>query len=254
MEPDEARRELQRYLVSTGMDQLKRPRTSVHFTSDPEANAFTNDLESQPHAFVLACLLDRQMPAEKVWAMPYRFAQDLGGFDIARLSRLDEAAWQAQLRRVGHRFPERMSVVLQSGVARIRDSFGSDASRIWNDSPSSARVVRRFLAFHGAGPKIATMAANILVRDFKVTLADLASIDVSADVQVNRVMERLGLVTSRSDTFDVVYAAREIHPEFPGVLDLSLWQIGRDICRPRSPRCGDCPLAAWCPSNQVAVR
>jgi len=234
------------YLLDRGRDHMAAPRVVVRFTADDAANEFINDLEGVPQAFVLACLLDRQMPAEKVWAMPYAFRQALGAFDMQTLSAVPPSEWETLLRRSGHRFPERMSSVLSRGIERMVALPGSDASALWSDQPSSARLVRRFLAFHGAGPKIATMAVNILVRDFKVPIADHRCIDVSADVQVNRVMARLGLVSSPPDVTDVIYAARELSPEFPGLLDLTLWSIGRDLCRPQKPRCDQCPLHAWC--------
>ena len=32
-----------------------------------DANAFLNDLEKYPHAYVLACCMDRQTKAERAW-------------------------------------------------------------------------------------------------------------------------------------------------------------------------------------------
>lgn len=41
---------------------------------------------------------------------------------------------------------------------------------------------------------------------------------------------------------------RALHPEFPGLLDLPTWQIGRTWCRPRDPRCSDCYMQPVCPT------
>jgi endonuclease III len=102
------------------------------------------------------------------------------------------------------------------------------------------------LEFHGAGPKIATMAANILVREFHIPLADHRCVDISADAPVNRVMARLGFVEDGSSEDVVIYAARELNPEFPGVFDFALRDIGRMLCRPTSPMCSQCRLSDLC--------
>ena len=136
--------------------------------------------------------------------------------------------------------------MLYRGTQRIASHYAGDAARIWEGSPSSAAAVRRFLEFHGAGPKIATMAVNILVRAFHVPLGDYRYIDISADVHIQRVMARLGFVEQGSGPDVVVYAARDLNPDFPGIFDLTLWDIGREWCRPQTPLCGDCPLKGFC--------
>ncbi|MFN8524828.1 MAG: hypothetical protein U0821_17160 [Chloroflexota bacterium] len=99
--------------------------------------------------------------------------------------------------------------------------------------PSSATIVRRFLQFRGAGPKIATMAANILVRDFKIPVSDRYSIDISADVHVRRVFTRLRLIGRDASDEELIYRARELNPAYPGVFDLPIWG-GRPILVPTS--------------------
>lgn len=236
-------------LVEEGNRRLEAPRTPIRFTDVPEANKLLNDLGAHPHAFVLASLADRQMPAKQAWLVPHLVRERFGSFEVDDLLTLNEEGWLHYLRlpKPAHRMPETMSVVLFRAMHRIADRYGGDASRIWSDSPTSATLVRRFLEFHGAGPKIATMAANILVREFHVALRDHRWIDISADVQVCRVMARLGFVEEGASPDVVVYAARDLNPEYPGVFDLALWEIGQTVCRPRDPACAACRLRDLCP-------
>lgn len=192
--------------------------------------------------------MDRQVSAERAWRVPWVVREAVGSFEFEALAGLAEDDWLAIMTGppAAHRLPNRMAVVAQRAIARVADRYSGNASAIWAGSPPSARVVRRFLEFHGAGPKIATMAANILARDFRVAMADHRAIDVSADVQVQRVMSRLGLVEADSGPDVVIYTAREMHPEYPGIFDLALWDIGRNTCRPTAPRCQGCSLRDLC--------
>jgi endonuclease III len=75
------------------------------------------------------------------------------------------------------------------------------------------------LEFNGIGSKIASMAANALARDFKVPFRDYYSIDISADVHVRRVFGRLGLPSPDATVEQLIFRARALHPQFPGLLD-----------------------------------
>ena len=207
-----------------------------------------NDLTAHPHAFVFGCLVDRQVRAERAWTLPAVLRARLGGFEFEQLTALTQDDWLEVMSTPtpAHRLPDTMATVLYRATQRIADHYEGNAARIWARTPSSATLVRRFLEFHGAGPKIATMATNILVRDFKVPLSDYRYVDLSADVQVRRVMARLGYVEEGCSTDVVIYAARELNPDFPGIFDLALWSIGRTVCRPTDPACGACELARWC--------
>lgn len=207
-----------------------------------------NDLDHHPHAFVLACVMDRQIKAERAWLIPHLFSKKLGGFEFGTLQSLSIADVRNLMTRPEplHRFPERMSENFHEAIRVIGEDYGGDASNIWRGKPPSAEVVYRFLQFRGVGPKIAIMATNILARDFKVPLSDYYSVDISADVQVRRVFCRLGLVGQDATTEEVIYRARALHPAFPGLMDFPAWEIGRNWCRPTTPLCRSCYMKEAC--------
>lgn len=80
------------------------------------------------------------------------------------------------------------------------------------------------------------MAANILIREFKIPVSDKYSIDISVDVQVRRTFEWLGIIRKGASNDELIYAARELHPTYPRIFDLSVWEIGRNYrdCYPNS--------------------
>jgi endonuclease-3 len=235
-------------LVDEGTTFLALPPATVPFTGEPDADELLNDLAGHPHAFLLASLVERQMPAKRAWMVPQLIRDRVGSFEIQDLATLDGLQWVRLMREPtpAHRFPDVTATVLARAVKRVMDVYGSDASRIWAATPSSATLVRRFLEFYGSGPKIATMAANILVRNFHIPVSDHRCIDISADAQVLRVMARLGFVESGARPEVVVYAARDLNPDFPGIFDLALWDLGRSVCRPVAPLCASCRLADLC--------
>ena len=136
-----------------------------------------------------------------------------------------------------------------SAVRKIVDEYDGDASNIWSDKPSSALVVSRFLDFDGVGIKIATMATNILVRDFKNKLSDYYSIDISPDVHVKRVFKRMGFIKSKdiNNLEKIIYKARSMNPDFPGLIDYTCWKLGKDICKSQNPKCSECLFNNDCP-------
>jgi len=244
------------------VDELRRrgralqtaPRDPIAFAKDPRADELLNDLDRHPHAFVLACLMDRQYPAYKCWRIPALIRHELGTFEITELARQSDGTFKRLFAGPPplHRLKEEMAEIFAAGVARIVSAYEGDAAGIWRGCPPSAAVVRRFLEFRGAGPKIATMAANLLVRHFKIPLSDLYSIDISADVHVRRTLTRLNIVRQQARQEEIIYTARELHPEYPGIFDLAAWHIGHDWCHPQRPDCDHCYMARCCPSASAA--
>lgn len=240
-------------LIDRGNLLLGQPFEPIVFSGNPQADAMLNDLKQYPHAFLLACVMDRQIKAERAWLIPYHISQSVGGFEFSRLVELPlDQLTKIFHEKSLHRFNDLMAKNFYSALKRINDDFKGNAALIWNDRPKSATLVRRLLRFDGVGIKIASMAANILSRQFKIPLQDRYSIDISPDVQVKRVFERIGLIPIGASHEDLLYCARELMPQYPGIFDLSAWEIGRDWCRPANPQCSNCYLNAACPKIGVS--
>lgn len=242
--------EIGQRLVTNGEKLLNDDAQFVEFSKDPESDALTNDLENYPHAFVIGCVMDRQIKAEKAWGIPHQLKQRIGDFEFATLKKLtqEEVLFHLTEPSVLHWLKSDMAKNCFLAIERIDKTYQGDASKIWSDTPSSAELVFRFLQFRGIGQKIATMAANILARDFKTPLKDYYSVDVSVDSHVTRVFQRLNLVNS-PDRDGIVYKARSISPEFPGLVDFPCFEIGRTWCHVRTPDCGNCYMSDICPSS-----
>ena len=220
-----------------------------------EAKNLVHDLKHYPHAFVIGCIVDRQIKADRAWVLPYRLSQRIGSpgeprFDFCTLLELSEDKILEHMKGPPslHWLTQNMSRYIHAALRHIADKYEGRAENIWSGCPSSAGLVYRFLEFKGIGPKIATMAANTLVRDFKIAVSDYFSIDISPDRHVRRVFQRLDLIPKRASNEQIIYRARELNPKFPGLLDLPAFEIGRNWCRPKKPHCTECFMEDVCPT------
>src|ERR1041385_6709087 len=170
---------LKEKLVSMARRVYHGPWEIGKFSKDERANELINNIGKMPHIFVIACLLGRQFHDEKAWETLARLEERIGTLDIRKLSRLILKDWENAFIKPTplHGFPREMAPFVMAAVQRIVQEYGGDASRIWNDKPSSATVIKRLLEFEGIGQKISTMATNILVRYFKIPMSDCYSVE-----------------------------------------------------------------------------
>lgn len=191
--------------------------------------------------------MDRQIKAERAWLIPYKVFSITGASDIDALSKINEARYVKIFNGEKlHRFNNNMASVFYNGIQKIKREYQGNAALIWSGEPCSTTVVNRFLEFPGAGPKIANMAANTLVRKYKMRFSDYSAIDISTDVHVMRVMWRLGYVPKNAVNAQVICKARELNPEYPGIIDGLLWKVGMKYCRPTHPDCPCCLIREVC--------
>jgi endonuclease-3 len=90
----------------------------IPFVNDIEQDEFLNDIENTPHAFVLACLMDRQVKAERAWSIPFRIKEIIGSFKIDDLASVSLEEYKNIFNRnVLHRFNDTMAEVFYSAVS-----------------------------------------------------------------------------------------------------------------------------------------
>lgn len=237
-------------LIEKGNDLLTTPYTPLASTKDPEIDRYLNDLDFHPHFFVLACLMDLQMKAEKAWKIPYYVSIEIGSPRFVAFTglSLDETLKIFTTRKL-HRFNNKMAIVFYKGVMKLFHDYNGYAARIWRDDLSALTIMNRFLQFEGAGPKIASMATNILIREFKLPIQDKSYIDISPDVHVKRVFTRLGFIDRGATNIELINSARELYPDYPGIFDKPTWEVGRNWCKSSHPECESCYLSPHCPTS-----
>lgn len=237
-------------LIEIAKSHYENDDNYVRFVDDYKVNDLLNNFDEYPHAFVLGCVMDKQIAAERAWSIPYKIYKELGKFDIDFLADVPVDEYK-RLFNEGkyHRFNNQCAEFFYEAVHKIKDDYDGVATNIWSYNLTSEEIVSRFLEFKGVGPGIATMAANILARDFKIKMKDYSAIDISTDRHIVRVMGRLYFNNEDVSEEHVINKAREINPEFPGLIDLACRFIGKDYCRPTDPECYNCPLNKECEYN-----
>lgn len=224
------------------------------FTNVPEIDEKIININDYPHLFVLSCLMDKQIKAERAWRIPYLVCENLcgGDFSFAPLANLSLADVEAFFKKNSlHRFNSDMAKVFVNAVERIKTVYVGDASKIWEGNNSSAEIIYRFLCFDGCGIKIASMATNLLYRIFGVKYSDYSALDISPDIHVRRVLNRLGLVENMDNVDLIIYKARDLNPSYPGLMDKCCWDVGRNYCHATNPNCGECMLTSFCPKRNI---
>ena len=216
-----------------------------HFSPNVEADRliWNNSL-----AYFFGIILDQSMKAEKVWEIPYLLKQRLGHLDVKRIANMPDGEIIAVFNQKPklHRFPKTMALRIKKACQLLLEKYDGKAENIWNDNPKSDDLQRRFEEFDGVGQKKASMATNILVRDFGIEVKDKSGVDISYDIHIRRVFLRAGLA-EQDDMNLVIKTARKLNPEYPGVLDNPCWIIGRKYCHPKNPKCNKCPISKECP-------
>jgi len=62
-----------------------------------------------------------------------------------------------------------------------------------------------------------------------------------------RVFKKTGLINQNATDDELMFYARELNPEYPGIFDLPVRKLGKELCEQQSPKCNECCLGKYCP-------
>ncbi len=131
---------------------------------------------------------------------------------------------------------DRRALNLRRAAQRIRDEHGGHV-------PDDIAALERL---PGVGPYTARAVASIA---FGRPVG-------AVDTNVRRVLERalLGTKTPPGASWTQAAADASVAPARPGDWTHAVMDVGATLCRPGRPRCGACPLEAWCRWAQADAR
>ncbi|MFZ1704214.1 MAG: hypothetical protein WAT79_07695 [Saprospiraceae bacterium] len=235
-------------LVRTGLSELVKPKQTIPFTNNEDWNIKLSDLCNYPHLFVLGCISDKQIKADRAWRIPMIIGEQIGSHEFSAFRDLTFGELEKLFQSLRlHIYNNRISKEYFMGIKRISEVYEGRANFIWEETNSSTSIFIKFLNFEGIGQKIASMAVNSLYRDFKINIDNPQWIDVSPDRHVVRVFKRTGLVENSASKEVIIWKAKELYKEYPGVFDLSCFLIGRETCHVTNPNCTNCIIHFECP-------
>ena len=124
---------------------------------------------------------------------------------------------------------------IKMSLAKIRADFGAcDLSALRHLPIASAEEYLTSLP--GVSKKVAKC---VLLFAFEMEV-------LPVDVHVHRVATRLGWTSRRRADQSHDDLEKLIPPEYRRAFHVNAIAHGRELCRPRNPRCHACPIGSWC--------
>lgn len=205
-----------------------------------------SDLDGRPadkksaNKFLLACVLDYQMPYQRVWANAKKFAEDeLGDPNDLWLAIMTIPKSELHTKyRWLHRFPQGRDRIQRIGSEIVR-SYAGDARKIWEGQTTVTALKR--LERMRVGPEISRVTVGGLIDTKQIA----GNGELKADIHTTRVLGRV-FKGSKVSASQAHYIAETVLPGHTWHLDFPLFQLGLRICKARDPHCGDCYLRREC--------
>ena len=128
------------------------------------------------------------------------------------------------------------SGVLKEVAKVVLERYGGDIAPILSKTYAEARL--EFMELPGVGPK----TADVLL------MFEAGKAVIPVDRHISRIAKRLGFVSPKAGYEDIRHALEAAAaPDMYEDVHVFLIRFGREVCRARHPRCGNCFLSDLCP-------
>jgi uncharacterized HhH-GPD family protein len=133
----------------------------LYYTDSDEANAL---IAQDPMALLIGFALDQQVPVPKAFSGPLVLKERFGSLDAAALADADLERVFSEKPAI-HRFPGAMAKRVQDLAVHVRDNYGGDAARVWDDAADGDELRANIAGLPGFGEmKIKSLGAVLAKR------------------------------------------------------------------------------------------
>jgi len=139
----------------------------LYFTDSDDANAL---IASDPMALLIGFALDQQVPVQKAFSGPLVLRERVGAIDADTLATADLEPVFREKPAI-HRFPGSMAGRVHELAVHVRDMYGGDAARVWNDAGDAVTLRANLAALPGFGEMKVKALGSVLAKRFGVDAA-----------------------------------------------------------------------------------
>lgn len=141
-------------------------------------------VNTEPLAFLIAMLLDQQIPLSWAFDGPNRIVDRTGQpLEAAAIAALDPEAFaeMAAVKPAIHRYHRSMAGRVQALCAHIAEHHDGDASSIWAGTVTASTVEKRLAALPGFGPEKVKITIAALAKRYGVRPRNWRSVSAPFD-------------------------------------------------------------------------
>jgi endonuclease-3 len=202
-----------------------------------ETLALPNWTKNRPDPFeTLITTIISQNTADKNTAQAYAMLSQKFKVTPKALAEAPLDEIEAAIRSAG--LYKNKAQAIHQAAQDILEKYGGTLQPILQMPLEDAR--KALMAFVGVGPKTADVTL----------LFSAGQPTIPVDTHVNRVSKRLGFAPAKGDYEAVHSSLQTLFPPADYLaVHLLLIEHGRKTCKAQHPRCKQCPINAYCPSN-----